>query len=226
MKHELNRLGPDSFEQLVQSLMSKIFGVRVKIYGDGPDRQREAVIEDAHYQICDEVEVLGRTIVQAKYKSPDGKQADWPWLREKLKEELDCFAEKAKEEPYFLPNTWLFFTNVVLTPAKGGVKDKADEFVSDFRNLIPNIYILGADEIRSFLDDSPEIARRYAAFLTPGDVQAEMLKTIPGLENAVMMRPAYAVEYAFSDPTDLHPSLESKHLKGLFLAGQLHATGL
>lgn len=173
MKHELNRLGSDGFEQLVQSLMSKIFGVRVKIYGDGPDRQREAVIEDAHYQICDEVEVLGRTIVQAKYKSPDGKQADWPWLKEKLQGELDCFAEKAKEEPNFLPNTWLFFTNVVLTPAKGGIKDKADEFVSDFRNLIPNIYILGADEIRSFLDESPEIARRYAAFLTPGDALAE-----------------------------------------------------
>lgn len=175
MKHELNRLGPDGFEQLIQTLMSKLFGIRVKIYGDGPDRQREAVIDNAHYQINNSVEVLGRTIVQAKYKSSDGKTADWTWLRSNLKKELDNFAKKAKKEPTFLPNTWLFFTNVILTPGKGGVKDKADGFVANYKHLIPNIYILGADEIRSLLDANSDIARRYAAFLTPGDALADAL---------------------------------------------------
>jgi tRNA uridine 5-carboxymethylaminomethyl modification enzyme len=58
----------------------------------------------------------------------------------------------------------------------------------------------------------------------PVDVQRALLRTIPGLENAHMVRPGYAIEYDYADPRDLHPSLESKFLPGLWLAGQVNGT--
>ncbi len=58
----------------------------------------------------------------------------------------------------------------------------------------------------------------------PADVQLEFLRTITGLENVVMMRPGYAVEYDMADPLQLNPSMMSKLVSGLFLAGQLNGT--
>ena len=58
----------------------------------------------------------------------------------------------------------------------------------------------------------------------PEEVQRALLKSVPGLENASITRPGYAIEYDFSDPMDLYPSLESKIVPGLFCAGQVNGT--
>ncbi|MEN8663093.1 MAG: tRNA uridine-5-carboxymethylaminomethyl(34) synthesis enzyme MnmG, partial [Lentimonas sp.] len=58
----------------------------------------------------------------------------------------------------------------------------------------------------------------------PFEVQLDMLRSIDGLENVHMLRPAYAVEYDFAPPTQLRPSLESKKVENLFFAGQINGT--
>jgi len=58
----------------------------------------------------------------------------------------------------------------------------------------------------------------------PLEIQLEMVHSIPGLENATLLRPAYAVEYDFAPPTQLLPSLESKKIGNLFFAGQINGT--
>lgn len=58
----------------------------------------------------------------------------------------------------------------------------------------------------------------------PEEVQHKFIRTLPGLKHCEIMRPAYAVEYDYIDPTGLYPSLESKRLENLFIAGQTNGT--
>jgi tRNA uridine 5-carboxymethylaminomethyl modification enzyme len=72
--------------------------------------------------------------------------------------------------------------------------------------------------------DTHEVYPNGISTSLPVDIQSRMLKSIPGLEKAEIVRPGYAIEYDFVDPTELHPSLETKRIKGLFHAGQINGT--
>jgi tRNA U34 5-carboxymethylaminomethyl modifying enzyme MnmG/GidA len=58
----------------------------------------------------------------------------------------------------------------------------------------------------------------------PAEVQLQFLRAVPGLESVEMTRPGYAIEYDYFPPTQLHPTLESRALPGLYFAGQVNGT--
>lgn len=83
------------------------------------------------------------------------------------------------------------------------------------------------NDIKYFRTESAYLDEIYLQGLStslPIDVQEIMIRSIPGLENAKIMRYAYAIEYDAVDPSELKPTLETKKIRNLFLAGQINGT--
>ena len=178
MAYILNNLGSYNFEKLVQSLCLKILGEGVKVYGNGPDGQREATFDGKSNYPSKESSWSGYFVVQAKFKDASTKTGDFTWLSKQFRAEMAGF-EKKKKKGARIPDNYLFFTNVVLTPKEStGVKDKMDALADSYKSLIPNIAILGNNEICAYLDSNRDIATSYASFILSGDILSLLYDTV------------------------------------------------
>ncbi len=121
----------------------------------------------------------------------------------------------------------LIKNNLHLTPIYGGFIDsKGPRYCPSIEDKIVRFAEKESHQI--FLEPegrhTPEIYVQGFSTGLPERLQLELLRTLPGLEQCVMLRPAYAVDYDYLPATQLKPSLETKRLAGLFSAGQLNGT--
>ncbi len=117
--------------------------------------------------------------------------------------------------------------NLHLTPIYGGHLDsKGPRYCPSIEDKI--VRFADKESHQIFLEpegrDTPEIYVQGFSTGLPENLQLALLRTLPGLEDCVMLRPAYAVDYDYLPATQLRPSLETRRIAGLFSAGQLNGT--
>jgi tRNA uridine 5-carboxymethylaminomethyl modification enzyme len=132
---------------------------------------------------------------------------------------------------------WLLYTNDRVNDLVRASIDKSPLYNGQIQGIGPRYCPSLEDKIMRFPQrerhqlylepeglDVDEIYVNGFSMSLPRDVQESLVHALPGLENAVMMRPGYAVEYDFVQPTELKSTLETHRTEGLFFAGQINGT--
>jgi tRNA uridine 5-carboxymethylaminomethyl modification enzyme len=137
-------------------------------------------------------------------------------------EQMSCYITRTTAATH-----QLIRDNLQLTPIYGGVIDsKGPRYCPSIEDKI--VRFADKDSHQIFLEpegrDTPEIYVQGFSTGLPERLQLQLLRTLPGLEQCVMLRPAYAVDYDYLPATQLNASLETRRVQGLFCAGQLNGT--
>lgn len=184
---------------------------------------------------------LGLNVRRLKTGTPprlDGRTIDW--------DRLDMQPGDEDPVPFSFSNEsisreqlpcYIAYTNQKTHDVINNNLDKSPLFSGKIKGIGPRYCPSIEDKVVKFPEKSrhqvflePEGVSTYEIYPNgistslPLEVQYEMVRTIDGLENAEIMRPGYAVEYDFLDPTGLKSSLESKFIDNLFFAGQINGT--
>ena len=166
-----------------------------------------------------------RTIDFSKFQEQPGDPIPTPF----------SFRTKAITQPQTV--CWITYTNAETHRAIRENVHRAPLYSGQIKGIGPRYCPSIEDKIVKFPDkpqhqiflepeglDTNEIYVNGMSTSMPIDVQMAMVKSIPGLENADMIRPGYAIEYDMVQPTELYPWLETKKIHDLFLAGQINGT--
>jgi tRNA uridine 5-carboxymethylaminomethyl modification enzyme len=138
------------------------------------------------------------------------------------REQMSCYLTRTT-----LATHQIIRDNLHLSPVYGGWVDaKGPRYCPSIEDKI--VRFADKDSHQIFIEpegrDTPELYIQGFSTGLPENLQLAMLRTLPGLEKCVMLRPAYAVEYDYLPATQCYPSLMTKNISGLFCAGQINGT--
>lgn len=138
------------------------------------------------------------------------------------REQLNCYLTHTTSKTH-----QLIRDNLHLTPVYGGWVDaKGPRYCPSIEDKIVRFADKASHQI--FIEpegrDTPELYIQGFSTGLPENLQLELLRTLPGLESCIMLRPAYAVEYDYLPATQCYPTLMTKKINGLFCAGQINGT--
>ena len=198
--------------------------------------------ESSSYFISDQLEEAGFKTGRLKTGTPvriDGRTIDFKSLTE----------QKGEEGHYkfsYLPDVktnlkqrscWITYTNKEVhqmleqgfddSPMYNGtIKGAGPRYCPSIESKL--VTFAEKESHQLFLEPEGEITEEYYlngfSSSLPYDVQYKAMQMVPGLENAKIFRPGYAIEYDYFDPTQLNHSLETKYISGLYFAGQINGT--
>ena len=167
----------------------------------------------------------GRTIAWERLERQDGDEPPIPFstLTNAIRQtQIPCYLTSTTPETHAAIRA-----NLDRAPLYSGqIESTGPRYCPSIEDKI--IRFAGRDRHTVFLEpegrDDHTVYPNGISTSLPEDVQRAVVASIPGLENARMIRPGYAIEYDFVDPRDLWPTLETRNMPGLFLAGQINGT--